>query len=923
MKDTFLSNQTDIRFIDKVKECFEKCVSFSLTVSFIKEAGLILLKDSIESALKRGVKGQIITSTYQNFTDIPSLNIFLNWMSIYPNFSCHLDHSSFDDKGFHSKGYIFQIDNHYEFLVGSTNITRFALLKNIEWNVLLTRNLDDLVMKTVLDEFNFLWDRTKKLDKNIIDIYRLQLNYAIEKWDMDYEITYENKLIMPNTMQRQALKELRRYRDMGANKALVVAATASGKTYLAAFDARNFDAKRLLFVVHRDTILEDAKNTFQKVFLSKRTYGIFNGSNQNLDAEFIFASNVILANHLDYFEPNEFDYIIFDECHHVTATTYQKIIEYFKPRFLLGLTATPERMDNEDVFSMFDKNVPYELRLRDAIKNDLVVPFKYYAVRDMSVDYSDKDKVKFLSEYFKEGHCEFVAQEIEKHKPLNEKLKAVAFCRSVEHATMMAHKMSELGYCTVALTGRNTTGERIEAYKSLQDEGSPLEIIFTIDILNEGVDIPAINMVLFLRPTESSTIFIQQLGRGLRKYENKDFLTVLDFIGNNYDRSIQIAFALGTLSSTTYIEKPLIKALVRDDFKALAIPGVEIYIDEVSKDEILKFIERTNFNKTNFLKQDYKMFKEYLKCEGYPSHLDYLTNDCAPDLMRFMKSKTSKKKNKSYYVFLKSIDEDVPLFNEKEVEIINNISELLPLTRREEYEILLQILDENINFDLLKEKSSRVSDYSVKTALSNLEAQNIIKKTDDVYSLILDKNHSIGFDDFVKDLLAYGLERYELEFGDFNGEFKLYANYAKEKIMLELDGRQYSYMLGTKVDKKTNTTYVFVGLKKDQKSKETFLYKDKFLSSNIFQWESVNNTTRYSVHGKDLLSTKIVHLFVRKMDSEDGVTLPFTYFGTGKFANCRDSSNNNTPTLLFDIILDNEVPKEYRFDFDIPEEKEL
>ena len=919
MKDLFLTNYSKIRFIDALKEALNNCSSFLFSVSFIKEAGLILIKDEIENALIRGVKGKILTSTYQNFTDIPSLELFLSWMEKYPNFSCHLDYDSFKDNGFHSKGYIFEINNQYEFLIGSTNITRFALLKNIEWNVSLKRNNNDLVIKEAINEFDYLRNRTLLLSQDSIKQYKIQIDYAIEKWDMDYDINYENKKIMPNAMQRKALKELRRYRDMGVNKALIVAATASGKTYLSAFDARNFDAKRLLFIVHRDTILEDAKNTFQKVFMSRRTYGLFTGVEKNLEADFIFATNVTMSLHLDYFDPKEFDYIIFDECHHITASTYQKIMNYFKPHFLLGLTATPERMDNQDVFDLFDKNVPYELRLKDAIKNDLVVPFKYFGVRDNFIDYSTKEKVNFLSEYFKNGHIEMIAKEIENHRQEG-KLKAIGFCRSIEHAQMMSHKMNELGYSTVALTGKNLTGERLKAYNDLQDDNEPLEIIFTVDILNEGIDIPAINMVLFLRPTESQTIFIQQLGRGLRKYKDKEYLTVIDFIGNSYERSIQVAFALGTLSNNVYLEKALVSSLIKDDFKDLDLPGVEIHFDEFSKDEILKYVEKTNFNTFSFLKQDYFNFKKFLLLERYPTHLDFLNSDCAPDLLRFIKSKYKGKKIYSYYNFLKYIDEDIPLFNEKEIKLLDTLSDLLPLTRKEEYLIIDELLKNNEvlgGFNLIE---GRITEFSITSAINNLASKDVIKLSEDSYKLNLPNEVSEEFYTFLTDLISYGLTRYDIEFGDFVGQFKLYANYQKDKIMLELDGKQFAFMLGTKYDLTTNTTYVFVGLKKDLVAKGNFAYKDKFISPNVFQRESVNNTTLTSKEGQKLLNSKVVHLFVRKMDDEDGIVLPFTYFGTGKFTNCRESTNENTPTLLFDIVLDNEVPEEYRFDFQVPED---
>lgn len=916
MKESFLTNYSNDTFLQRLRDCFNKCSSFSLTVSFIKEAGLRLIQKEIENALNRGIKGRIITSTYQNFTDIPSLRIFKKWMETYPNFSCHLDFNSFEDNGFHTKGYIFQTKNGYEFLVGSSNITRFALLKNIEWNVSLTRNKEDKIINEALLEFDSLWNKTNPLSEEIIKKYTAQIEYAITRWDMDYG--YNQIKVVPNAMQKAALKEIRRYRDMGEKRALIIAATASGKTFLAAFDAYNFNAKRLLFIVHRDTILNDAKKTFEKIFGSTRTYGLFTGQEKNLDADFIFATNTMMATHLDLFKPNDFDYIIFDECHHITNTTYEKILNYFTPAFLLGLTATPERMDKQDVFAIFNYVVPYELRLRDAINNDLVVPFKYFAVRDEMIDYSDKEKVNFLKNYFKDdNHIQFISNQIEEHRPEG-KLKAIGFCRSIDHAREMSLQMDGLGYHTTYLTGENNTGERSKAFEDLADDNNDLEIIFAVDILNEGVDLPSVNMVLFLRPTESQTIFIQQLGRGLRKYKGKDHLTVLDFIGNSYDRSTQIALGLGSLSSSTVLEKALLSSLVRNDFKDLGLPGVEIHFDERSKEEILKHIENTNFNTAFRLRSDYFSFKKYLAEKRYPSHMDYLNSDCAPDLLRFLKAKMKGKKNYSYYNFLRNIGEDVPLFNESEIKLLEVISDLLPLTRREEYLIIKQILDNEIDFDLLVKEYKRVNPYSLKTAVDNLISRKVIINSSP-YKLNYEKGKGTAFEDFLNDLLEYGLERYENEFGDFEGPFKMYGNYQKDKIMMEIDGKQYSYMQGTKYDTKNKITYVFVGLEKDKVAKGNFDYKDKFLSPSIFQWESVNKTTKDNAEGKKLLATKIVHLFVRKVDEEDGIVLPFTYFGTGKFTNCRDSQNDDKPTLMFDIELDHEVDEEYRFDFQVPE----
>lgn len=682
MGHQFLTNYTEISFLEKNRENLRRCSSFSFSVSFIKKAGLVLLFKDIEAAVERGCPGRIITSTYQNFTDIESLKSFYSLMGRCPNFQCHLDYACFHDSGYatlgyHSKGYLFTFPDHKEVIIGSSNITRYALLKNIEWDVVVQ---DEDVYRQAMEEFEGKWSATHLLNPEILNLYASKLNFAIERWDMDYDLSAAN--VKPNFMQRRALKELNRYRAVGTNRALVVAAAGSGKTYLAAFDALNFNLKRLLYVVHEGSILKKSLETFQDVFGSSVSYGIYSGTSKESDADFVFATNITMCKTLELFSPEEFDYIIIDECHHATAETYKKIIGYFQPEFLLGLTATPERMDNQDVFQLFDKNVPYELRLRDAIVNDLVVPFKYYGIRDCLVDYglTAKEERRLIAQMADDDHCSFISAQIEAHRPQG-KLKALAFCRNVTHARMMCEALGER-YHTAYLIGRNDIGERIRAYNDLQSDSAPLEILFTVDILNEGVDIPGVNMVLFLRPTESSTIFIQQLGRGLRKYDNKSYVTVLDFIGNSYKRSVQIAFALSSLAENFVVEKRLMASLVRDNFTALGLSqyGVEIHIDDLSKEEILDYIDQENFNAMKYLKQDYFNFKKYIRSQFYPRHMDYLNNDCAPDLIRFMSIKIGGKKTGCYYNFLSGIDEEqLPVFSQGQIACITYLSGLLPL----------------------------------------------------------------------------------------------------------------------------------------------------------------------------------------------------------------------------------------------------
>lgn len=914
MKDILITNNTNIKFIDKIKESLTKCLNCYFSVSFIKKAGLVLFEKELEAALKRGAGVKIITSTYQNFTDIASLEVFNKFQKLYPNFKCHLDLNCFGDNGFHSKGYIFEYDDEIEFIVGSTNITRYAIFKNIEWNVSLFRKNEDKLISNVMKEFNILWDATYALNEDLIDKYKIMLSYAIEKWDMDY-FNPSITPIKPNSMQRGALKELRRYRDLGVDKALVVAATGSGKTYLAAFDARNFSPNRLLYIVHRDTILNDALNTFKKIFGYEHTYGFYTGRKQDLDVDFIFASSSMIARHLDEFKKDTFDYIIYDEVHHIMAESGQKIFTYFEPIFLLGLTATPERMDDKNVLELFENNVPFELRLRDAIINDLVVPFHYYAIRDEFADYSSNDKAVIAREISKNINVEFIASQIELRKEPNKKLKCLAFCSSIEHSKIMAQGFNDIGYNAIALTESNNLGERIVAFKELQDDSKQLEIICTVDILNEGVDIPSVNMVLFLRPTESQTIFLQQLGRGLRKYPDKEYVTVLDFIGNNYERSIQIALALGTLGNTTYTEKAYLSEMVRTNFNSLNIPGVEIFFDDLAKVDIINYINKQNFNKTDYLKKDYQNFKKYMQVESYPLHVDYINSDIAPDLIRFMKSKINGKKNKSYYSFLKKINEDnIPIFNDEENNLIDKISELLPIVRCDEILILKSLLEFNIiDNDKILGYNSKITIDTINHAIMLLKKDKILNDENKLNIKSLSDNMKF----YLNDLFEFALTKYEIDFGDFEGIFKVMGNYYKEQIMRVLLENALMFMKGTKFDN-NDTTYVFVGLKKDSSKEEKLNYKDKFISSKVFQWESENNTTLDNSVGKKILNTKVVHLFIRKMDEQDGITLPFTYFGTGKFTNVRETKNNQFDTLTLDIILDNEVSEEYYLDFEIP-----
>ena len=914
MPNQFLTNYTETTFLEKIKSNLRHCRSFSFSVSFIKKAGLVLLFKDIEAAVERGAKGRLITSTYQNFTDIESLKSFFSLMERCSNFACHLDYESFHDSGYstlgyHSKGYLFEFDDGCELIVGLSNITRYALLKNIEWDVVIQESFGSTVYGQAMEEFEEKWMSTHLLNGEIINLYSNKLNFAIERWDMDYDLSAAN--LKPNFMQRRALKELNRYRAVGTARALVVAAAGSGKTYLAAFDALNFNPKRLLYIVHEGSILRKSLETFQDVFGSNVSYGIYSGTSKELDADFVFATNITMCKTLELFARDAFDYIIIDECHHATAETYKQIISYFEPEFLLGLTATPERMDNQDVFELFDKNVPYELRLRDAIVNDLVVPFRYYGIRDKLVDYglSANEERRLIAQMANDEHCAFISAQIESHRPQG-KLKALAFCRNITHARMMCEVMGEC-YHAAYLTGRNDVGERIRAYNDLQSDSAELEILFTVDILNEGVDIPGVNMVLFLRPTESSTVFIQQLGRGLRKYDNKTYVTVLDFIGNSYKRSVQIAFALSSLAENFVVEKRLMASLVRDDFTALGLAdcGVEIHIDDLSKEEILAYIDKENFNAIKYLKQDYFNFKKYINSEYYPRHMDYLNNDCAPDIIRFMSVKTANRKNCSYYNFLRGIgEENLPLFSDEQIEYANYLSGLLPLVRLHEYEITRCLLDGVRNIDSIDcILTETIAEYK-RTELDHaLRYMKFITCQDS--TILLDVKMDDQFKEYLNDLLTYGITRYGIDNGTETG-FKLWQNYRMDQVQLKLLKNPGYNAVGTYYY--DDYVVIFASLKKDLPEEDKLNYKDKFLQSDLFQWESMAHLPASDL--SKLKSSSFAHLFIRKVSDENGIVLPFTYVGKGNLFNCRKTDTGNG-TYLFDIHMVDELPDYLQYDF--------
>jgi superfamily II DNA or RNA helicase len=918
MNNYFLSNLTKTKFISVLENKILSSKKILFSVSFIKQAGFRLIKGSLITAIERGTHIQIITSSYKNFTDPSVLYELLDIQEKHPNIQIRLDHHSFIDKGFHTKGYLFIHDEGVTSIIGSTNLTRSALLTNFEWNAMYEGPQNDF-FDSILEEFDSIWEHTKPISYELIKSYEVEKLNAFEHWDMDYELIHSE--VKPNKMQQQALLELNRNRR---EKALIIAAMGTGKTYLAAMDAKAFGAKRILFVVHRENILDNAMKAFRDVFGPSPSMNKFLGDTKNKHADFIFTTNLTINQSYQQFDPYDFDYIIIDEVHHASASTYQQVIRYFKPDFLLGLTATPERMDNQNIFEIFDYKVPYEIRLRDAIENDIIVPFQYYGIRNKYINYDEKYTKKevdaYLRDFTSEKNARFILEEIKKH-PVNEKLKALCFCTSVDHAKAMAEAFNALGVESVSLTGEDNPQFRNDIYLKLSKNHDPLNIICTVDVLNEGIDIPAVNMVLFLRPTESVTIFIQQLGRGLRKHPNKPYLTVLDFIGNSYQRSIYIAKALGTLSNVPVFNKKQLIHLIKNDFQDIKIPDLKISLDQLSKEEILSYLENINEYSFSNLKQDYLSFKNYLGLSKAPKHTDYLDTDRSPDLVNFIRSsKPAKSGGRSYLGFLEALGETVPLFNHEQMKLIEFLSNLLPLIRPEEFFLIRMLLNGPKSKQSLKEglklyfieqfipffehalgyMTGRInpSKFNDKDAIVTIDSFRNYALRADLFN--------VEFKDFLSDLLEYGLNRYEKENGLVSQQLIPYKTYFNHQFMLAMCEGYLNYQKGTMI--KDKKVYIFTNLNKEDQAKEDLKYHDAFINPTTFEWESKIDVTPQSKEGQKLIHSEEAHLFVRAKSNQGSYTLPMIYLGKGRLV--EPNAHPSKSTTQFKLQLDQPVPEE-------------
>ncbi|MEG0093466.1 MAG: DEAD/DEAH box helicase [Erysipelotrichaceae bacterium] len=934
MNSLILNNQNSNVF-DELKTSLETCLSFKFSVAFINFGGLQLFLKTLDDLNKNNINGKIITSTYLNFTEPKALEK----LSTFNNIELKV-YNDVETKGFHSKAYIFEYKNEYKVIIGSSNITCSALKNNIEWNIEVISKKDDIFMVDVIDEFINLWDNLQVASPSFLEEYKKfiasikQRNQNNKNEHFKYNknsnqlISYDFEII-PNTMQERAINNLNKLRQFNEKKALVIAATATGKTYMSALDVKQFKPKKMLFIVHREEILRHAEKSYRRVLGNSIKTGIFMGVQKNYDAKYIFSSIQTLQRNFKMFDRNEFDYIVVDEAHHIGAETYQRVLQYFTPEFLLGMTATPERSDNFDIFNFFDNNVAIEVRLHEAMEEDLVVPFHYFGIEDISqVNYegiNTYDITAIAKQLKVIQRVDYIIKQMELYGHDGDKRKCLGFCISIDHALFMCNEFNKRGIPSACLTGENSGNERQTILNRLEDDKDNLEVIFTVDIFNEGIDIPSINLVLMLRPTQSAIIFVQQLGRGLRKCIGKQYLTVLDFIGN-YNRAFLIAVAL---KGSRYYDKDSLKVAVDNDF--YNIPGESfVQLDPISKSRILKQLELENFNSFHYLKDEYMLFKSQLNGRT-PNHLmDYLYYDSSPDPNKFIKY------SGTYLNFLIKVEKDERLgllcLDESFQKALKYLSDMLPLKRPFEYAILIELIKtKEMSFidckNSILKYINNVDDDSVMHSIEclNFEFYDKVQKklwtkfahyeddkliiNSEISNILLNDKKA----DYLIDTLRFGLTQYKNEFKEIDYGipfFRLYSTYSMQEVALLSNIRKsLSSFRGSGLLTSNNDYFLFVELHKEADIKESINYKDKFFNRKFFQWQSPNATKQDSSRGKNIINNTErninLHLFIRKFKSIDRIIQPYIYVGK---MNTRGYEGNQPITIK--ARLEHELPIE-------------
>lgn len=921
------NNKDGQKVFSAIEDELCKCDSFTISVAFITRGGITPLLQTLKELERRGIPGRILTTDYLTFSD----PVALDTLAGLSNVELRMYQTERAGNGFHTKGYIFQNKEEYRFIIGSSNLTQDALTRNMEWNTKLVSTDKGEMLVSILDEFDKLWNSvefTKTYDEFIQDYRRKYKEKQLfdkmvaeqKKIAKNQEIpSIESYTLQPNSMQRAFIYNLLELRNKSVDKALLISATGTGKTYASAFAMRELGFRRVLFLVHRNQIAKQAKTSFETVFGNNIRTGLVSGTDHDYNADFVFATVQTLSRqeHLDKFSRNYFDACIYDEAHHTSAGSYKKVMDYFTPKFTLGMTATPDKRDDNiegrNIYEVFDYNIAYEIRLQQAMDEDLLCPFHYFGITDLAM-VSDQGKSKEEQlEHFRyltsDERVKYVMKQSEYYGYSGDRVKGLIFCSRIEEARELSVKFNECGWKTIALSGADPEKTRLEAIDRLTmdvQSGNEdyLDYIITVDIFSEGTDIVEVNQVIMLRPTQSPIVFIQQLGRGLRKAPQKEYVVILDFIGN-YKNNFMIPIAL---SGDRSYNKDNIRRYLLEGGRV--IPGAStIHFDEISRKRIFAAVDGANFSDIKLIKENYTNLKNKL---GRIPKLKDFDDYGEMDVLRIFDNNSLG----SYYKFLEKYEKDyTERLSPEEEKVIEFVSKKLANGKRiQELKLLDRMLGYAHEFSLFSGLQKELhKNYGLQ--ISQEQKDNIVnimtnqfpagasKKT---YSdcILLEKDDQKGTDYHVsksfeamlankefygilKELIDFGISRYERDFSHTYREtdFVLYQKYTYEDVCRLLNWETNEVPLnigGYKFDKKTKTFPVFINYDKSEDISDTTKYEDHFISSNrliaisksgrSIQSEDVQNFLHAEERGIQ------VHLFVRK-NKDDKISKEFYYLG--------------------------------------------
>ena len=934
-KPQFISNnyKNGRKVLASIEEELASCDEFAISVAFITMSGITPILQTLKELEKKGVLGRILTTDYLMFSEPKALDK----LAELTNVELKMFRTDETGEGFHTKGYIFREQEIYRIIVGSSNMTLSALTSNREWNTRLVSTEQGEYTQQIVDEYEELWNSTNSVAYNdFIEHYRT--NYEVIKKQRtiarrENVTSIEQYQLKPNKMQIEFINSLQQLKKDNARRALLISATGTGKTYASAFALREEDVKKVLFLVHREQIAKQAVSSYRKVFGSTRTFGLLSGNSKDYEADYLFATMQMMAKQetLNKFKIDEFDTIVIDEVHRAGAESYQRIIQYFQPKFWLGMTASPERMDDFDIYKLFDHNIAYEIRLQQALEENLLCPFHYFGITDIEIDgevFDDNAGVRNFANLVCDDRVDYIIQQIKYYGYSGERVKGLIFCSRKNEAQELSEKFNQRGYHTVFLSGDSSQAKREECIERLTSNSNEnaLDYIFTVDIFNEGVDIPEINQVIMLRPTESPIVFIQQLGRGLRKAEDKEYVVILDFIGN-YMNNFMIPIALS--GDRTY-NKDTIRRYVRES--ARVIPGASsVHFDEISKKRIFQSIDKASTTK-KMLTEKYQALKYRLG--RIPTILDFYEYG-EIDPMLFVNYANT------YDNFVRMVDKDYKVvFSEKEESTLEFISSIILSGKRPHELILLQMLLEQEEIDknafiahLTQEgKKYREADYvsaisvlskdfltqtekSKYLAVEFFETEEqgkirFLKRVESFYQKIKRQ----PFKQELQNLISYGLKRYrDCYYNHDEDNLVLYEKYSRKDIcrILNWEKDDSSTIYGYRI--KYNTCPIFVTYEKKDNIANSTKYEDQFINDQVFSWMTRNRVNINSREAQELIhhaeNGLKIYLFIKKSDGEGsdfyymGRVIPIDYEET----TIVNDAGTKLPIMNFQMKLEHSV----------------